>query len=424
MKNIVLSGDEFNNGLLLFQKGPTKKEILPNDKVNGLINQGLADIDEHEVIALSEKGMQYFREYEEEVSQHEKEKEADNAIIEAKKQAADKIKEQPAQATSLGSDSAPEETEQAAIAAANTPDEEQSEMVDEANSPEAEQDPSSEETDNAKKDMELAKEAAIMSVPHIAQEGVSELLKTTMPSIVNGFQALINTIKPKETVLLLTIKEALLFDRVEKITYINLADLQLPVPEGMQAKYLTYIAILEDAVDYCQGISANLEEFTKWVAKIITNASMRADTARHDNRWRKMQDEREVRYKAIGSCFGPTVNATLKYSKLLDRNADWKEVINRAKGITNNINKINRASLLKEAKHVQSLLEKVLETSKRNGFDATAPEVLASLSEGSFQIASELEFYSVVFYRVSTFMNRLEAAVATLDKATNLKKNK
>jgi len=413
MKNVVLSGDEFNNGLLLFQKGPTKKEILPNDKVNGLINQGLADIDEHEVIALSEKGMQYYREYEEDVAQNEKEKEADAAIIEAKKQAADKIKDQPAEATSLGSDSAPDETESG---------EEQSEMVDENNPPETEEDPTNEETEHAKKDMEMAKEAAILSVPHIAQEGVSELLKTTMPSLVNGFQALVNTIKPKETVMALTVKEAVLLKRVEQITYINLADLMLPVPEGMQTKYLTYIAILEDAIEYAQGIATNLEEFTKWVAKIITNASMRNDTARHDNRWRKMQDEREVRYKAIGSCFGTTNNDKLKYSKLLDRNADWHEVINRAHGLTKAINKIDRTELLKQSKHVQSLLEKVLETSKRNGFDATSPEVLASLSEGSFQIASELEFYSVVFYRTSTFLNRLEAAIATLDKSTSLKK--
>lgn len=421
MKNVVLSGDEFNNGLLLFQKGPTKKEILPNDKVNGLINQGLADIDEHEVIALSEKGMQYYREYEEDVAQNEKEKEADAAIIEAKKQAADKIKDQPAEATSLGSDSAPEESESTDE---TEPGEEQSEMVDENNPPEAEEDPANEETEHAKKDMEMAKEAAILSVPHIAQEGVSELLKTTMPSLVNGFQALVNTIKPKETVMALTVKEAVLLNRVEKITYINLADLMLPVPEGMQTKYLTYIAILEDAIEYAQGIAANLEEFTKWVAKIITNASMRNDTARHDNRWRKMQDEREVRYKAIGSCFGTTNNDKLKYSKLLDRNADWHEVINRAHGLTKAINKIDRTELLKQSKHVQSLLEKVLETSKRNGFDATSPEVLASLSEGSFQIASELEFYSVVFYRTSTFLNRLEAAIATLDKSTSLKRNK
>lgn len=414
MKNVVLSGDEFNNGLLLFQKGPTKKEILPNDKVNGLINQGLADIDEHEVIALSEKGMQYYREYEEDVAQNEKEKEADAAIIEAKKQAADKIKDQPAEATSLGSDSAPEESDYT--------DKEQSEMVDENNPPEAEEDPTNEETEHAKKDMEMAKEAAILSVPYIAQEGVSELLKTTMPSLVNGFQALVNTIKPKETVMALTVKEAVLLNRVEQITYINLSDLMLPVPEGMQTKYLTYIVILEDAIEYAQGIAANLEEFTKWVAKIITNASMRNDTARHDNRWRKMQDEREVRYKAIGSCFGTTNNDKLKYSKLLDRNADWHEVINRAHGLTKAINKIDRTELLKQSKHVQSLLEKVLETSKRNGFDATSPEVLASLSEGSFQIASELEFYSVVFYRTSTFLNRLEAAIATLDKSTSLKK--
>ena len=412
MKNVVLSGDEFNNGLLLFQKGPTKKEILPNDKVNGLINQGLADIDEHEVIALSEKGMQYYREYEEDVAQNEKEKEADATIIEAKKQAADKIKDQPAEATSLGSDSALEESESTDETESG---EEQSEMVDENNPPEVEEDPANEETEHAK-------EAAILSVPHIAQEGVSELLKTTMPSLVNGFQALVNTIKPKETVMALTVKEAVLLKRVEQITYINLADLMLPVPEGMQTKYLTYIAILEDAIEYAQGIAANLEEFTKWVAKIITNASMRNDTARHDNRWRKMQDEREVRYKAIGSCFGTINNDKLKYSKLLDRNADWHEVINRTHGLTKAINKIDRTELLKQSKHVQSLLEKVLETSKRNGFDATSPEVLASLSEGSFQIASELEFYSVVFYRTSTFLNRLEAAIATLDKSTSLKK--
>lgn len=356
MKQYVLSSQEFDNGLFLMQKGMIKVENLPNDKISGLTNQGLASVDSENVITLTENGFQYFEDY----LEQEKEIEA-----------------------------------------------EQEEVTQEA-------------LESLFLNMRIAKECAILDSENVALESISDVLAKTMPGLVNGLTGIINSIRPTDPALTVKLDKNAVEKGLSKTPYLDLAELPIPVPQGLKVTYLKLISTLEEGVTRIEAIDNKLEEFTSYVANVLTNSEARLDTQNRDNYYRELQTQRDVIYAGIGACFNTTGNTKIKFSNLVERNADWATVNNQATDLANRLNKINRSQLLKKAKHLNSLLVKVRDNARNGGFTMTSPEVVRSLAEGSFQMASELELYSVMYYRVTGLVTNLSQANELLKKALTL----
>lgn len=447
MKGIVLSGREFDNGYMLYRKGSMTKDLLHSKDVDALVNQGLADIDDKDLVSLSDKGKEYYARYERDKEQNLKEQEVEDNLIKAKEEAIDKIKENPSLAVnddkedrvpadsneagnsdSEDTDDSEEETDTSADDSSNTEEDSSEEESDESSENESEED-KKEVVEEAFKELTHCRNIALLDYEtltdidsvtdnNVATEGVSELLVKVMPGINNGFKTILNTIKPTSII------EVLFEDSLEvalgKVNYVSLSKLDLPVPEGLQVKYLTYLEALESSTRRLVDLPKNLEDFTRYVAGILTNHDSRVSTVSQDNLFRELDSSRGVAYAAISSCFNGGTRAKRKYSELVDRNADWPVVESKVKAVVKELNQYDRSDLIDKAKHLHSLLQKVEQTSKRGGFDLANPNVLKTLAEGAFQLASELEYLSVLYYRVLGLTKAVAEDIKLIKKATSI----
>ena len=449
MKGIVLSGREFDNGYMLYRKGSMTKDLLHSKDVDALVNQGLADIDDKDLVSLSDKGKEYYARYERDKEQNLKEQEVEDNLIKAKEEAISKIKDNPSLAVNddkedrVPADSSEagnsdsedtDDTEEESNTSTNTSDESD---TDDASADEESDEPSENESEEDKKevveeafkelvhcrniallDYETLTDIDSVTDNSVATEGVSELLVKVMPGINNGFKTILNTIKPTSII------EVLFEDSLEvalgKVNYVSLSKLDLPVPEGLQVKYLTYLEALESSTRRLVDLPKNLEDFTRYVAGILTNHDSRVSTVSQDNLFRELDSSRGVAYAAISSCFNGGTRAKRKYSELLDRNADWPVVESKVKAVVKELNQYDRSDLIDKAKHLHSLLQKVEQTSKRGGFDLANPNVLKTLAEGAFQLASELEYLSVLYYRVLGLTKAVAEDIKLIKKATSI----
>ena len=444
MKGIVLSGREFDNGYMLYRKGSMTKDLLHSKDVDALVNQGLADIDDKDLVSLSDKGKEYYARYERDKEQNLKEQEVEDNLIKAKEEAIDKIKENPSLAVNDDKeDRVPTDSSEAGNSdSEDTEDSDNSDTDDaSADEEEAEEEESDESNENeSEEDKKEVVEEAFKELVHcrnialldyetltdidsvtdnnVATEGVSELLVKVMPGINNGFKTILNTIKPTSII------EVLFEDSLEvalgKVNYVSLSKLDLPVPEGLQVKYLTYLEALESSTRRLVDLPKNLEDFTRYVAGILTNHDSRVSTVSQDNLFRELDSSRGVAYAAISSCFNGGTRAKRKYNELVDRNADWPVVESKVKAVVKELNQYDRSDLIDKAKHLHSLLQKVEQTSKRGGFDLANPNVLKTLAEGAFQLASELEYLSVLYYRVLGLTKAVSEDIKLIKKATSI----
>lgn len=448
MKGIVLSGREFDNGYMLYRKGSMTKDLLHSKDVDALVNQGLADIDDKDLVSLSDKGKEYYARYERDKEQNLKEQEVEDNLIKAKEEAINKIKENPSLAvnddkedrvpadSSEAGNSDSEETDDSEESNTSTNTSDESD-TDDASADEESDEPSEDDSEEDKKevveeafkelvhcrniallDYETLTDIDSVTDNNVATEGVSELLVKVMPGINNGFKTILNTIKPTSII------EVLIEDSLEvalgKVNYVSLSKLDLPVPEGLQVKYLTYLEALESSTRRLVDLPKNLEDFTRYVAGILTNHDSRVSTVSQDNLFRELDSSRGVAYAAISSCFNGGTRAKRKYSELVDRNADWPVVESKVKAVVKELNQYDRSDLIDKAKHLHSLLQKVEQTSKRGGFDLANPNVLKTLAEGAFQLASELEYLSVLYYRVLGLTKAVAEDIKLIKKATSI----
>lgn len=448
MKGIVLSGREFDNGYMLYRKGSMTKDLLHSKDVDALVNQGLADIDDKDLVSLSDKGKEYYARYERDKEQNLKEQEVEDNLIKAKEEAISKIKDNPSLAVNddkedrVPADSSEagnsdsedtDDTEEESNTSTNTSDESDTDESEEEESDESSENESEEDkkevVEEAFKELTHCRNIALLDYEtltdidsvtdnNVATEGVSELLVKVMPGINNGFKTILNTIKPTSII------EVLFEDSLEvalgKVNYVSLSKLDLPVPEGLQVKYLTYLEALESSTRRLVDLPKNLEDFTRYVAGILTNHDSRVSTVSQDNLFRELDSSRGVAYAAISSCFNGGTRAKRKYSELVDRNADWPVVESKVKAVVKELNQYDRSDLIDKAKHLHSLLQKVEQTSKRGGFDLANPNVLKTLAEGAFQLASELEYLSVLYYRVLGLTKAVAEDIKLIKKATSI----
>ena len=449
MKGIVLSGREFDNGYMLYRKGSMTKDLLHSKDVDALVNQGLADIDDKDLVSLSDKGKEYYARYERDKEQNLKEQEVEDNLIKAKEEAIDKIKENPSLAvnddkedrvpadSSEAGNSDSEDTEDTEEETDTNTDESSESDTDDTSEEEESDEPSENDSEEDKKevveeafkelthcrniallDYETLTDIDSVTDNNVATEGVSELLVKVMPGINNGFKTILNTIKP--TSIIEVLFEYSLEVALGKVNYVSLSKLDLPVPEGLQVKYLTYLEALESSTRRLVDLPKNLEDFTRYVAGILTNHDSRVSTVSQDNLFRELDSNRGVAYAAISSCFNGGTRAKRKYSELVDRNADWPVVESKVKAVVKELNQYDRSDLIDKAKHLHSLLQKVEQTSKRGGFDLANPNVLKTLAEGAFQLASELEYLSVLYYRVLGLTKAVAEDIKLIKKATSI----
>ena len=439
MKGIVLSGREFDNGYKLFRSGPTTKDLLHSKDVEALVNQGLADVDEDNIVSLSEKGKEYYTQYEKDKEQNLKEQEVEDALINAKQEAIDKIKADPGLAVNADKE---EQLPDDSAEAGNVDEAETSETeaetddtdVEASSTEDKEEEPTEETKEQAQEAfriMSLARKVALLDYdyltdvdpeldptePVVATEGISDMLSKVMPDINNGFQSILNTINPKGV--LGFIFDSNVHTALANSNYVVLARLELPVPEGLQVRYLTYLNSLEGAVERIKPLPTYLDDFTRYVAGILTNHDNRVSTISQDNLFMDLDTSRGAAYAAIASCFSGGTKAKRKYGDLVERNADWTTIESKAKGLIKELNRYDRAELIAKSKHLHSLLVKVEVTAKRGGFDLANPNVLKTLAEGAYQLASELEYLSVIYYRVLALTKCLEQDLSLLKKATS-----
>lgn len=230
---------------------------------------------------------------------------------------------------------------------------------------------------------------------------LSALVGKFLPTARNAFAGFTQRFSASDPAITLTRDQKRLLALVEKEKYLDLAPLQAYVPAGMHQSYLHYLNILTAAVDRVSIIENRVNQYANYLALIITNRDDRFSTKDGAAVYRKLEQERAQMYKDLGSCFKTGSHETrTRYDKVVDRNSDWKQIFVTLEAIDTKINSVNRKDLQKGVANVTELIDEFMKLVKDGHIDKATPTMLNELSDGAFQLASELEAFATTYYRV------------------------
>lgn len=240
---------------------------------------------------------------------------------------------------------------------------------------------------------------------------IKSLLTNTFPGIVEDVKSFFNKFSPNEPGIGLTSNEYAFIKDLSKHSYLDISPLTAYVPEGLDVTYLEYSEVLLGVVDHSVNILSILGEYSAFISQLINNNDGKLSTSPL-LRQGDLEKARAKLNSELGKCFkhGST-KAEVNIGTVIKRNADWEHVFKNTAGLSKLINSVDRKFLNKKIQECATLLDVVIEKSKRGELEGMSPQALSNLSSGVYQVASELEFFSITYFRVLAFTTSVDRTI-------------
>lgn len=238
-----------------------------------------------------------------------------------------------------------------------------------------------------------------------ATADVRTLLTDTFPAMVRGLIGYTDQFVPETEAIVLTPDQNNFIKEISKHRFLEISALAAFVPEGLNTTYYHYSSQLLLATIHASRIlTGSTTAYSTFLAMLITNVEQKFSTKSFDIVYHKLAQDREELNEALGACFAKgSTRSERTLADVIDRNADWTHVFHNGENITKLINSVDRKALNKKIIECKGLLEVLMKKIERNEFEGISPQVLKNLSDGAYQVASELEFYAAVYYKILAY---------------------
>lgn len=264
----------------------------------------------------------------------------------------------------------------------------------------------------------LENQRKVVALEAFTLHDIAGLLHRAFPAIRKGFEDLVGLVSPAERPVAFSADQKQFLELLAGHNYVTLSPLPARVPQGLKVPYLVYAEELSDAVAHAAQILDELARYTLFLGKLVTSHDFQYSAEYNPGYYQELQYRRDEDNEKLGKCFQTGSTRTERtYADVVSRNADWKAVFEVANRLATEINRIDRTVIVKkieEAVHLLNIIEKKI---ARNEFEAVSPGVITELSEGAYQMASQLEMYSTVWYKVQTFVTAVNFSTEVVLRA-------
>jgi len=252
-----------------------------------------------------------------------------------------------------------------------------------------------------------------LALEAFAGANVAQLLSDTFPSVVAGVKSFFNIFTADTPAIAFTFNEYNVVRDIRTHTYTDLMPLAAFVPEGLDVTFIKYsVPLLKSAEHISLFVQKVLPTYTTFLGQLINNHDSQLSTVSFSKAFMELTAKREVLNDELGKCFKlGSSKSEVTYGNVINRNNDWESLLKVSAEIAKIVNTIDRRALNKMIHECTSMLETILDKIKRNEFQQMSPEVINNLSEGTYQMARELEFYSVIYFKVQVFINSINKTI-------------
>lgn len=263
----------------------------------------------------------------------------------------------------------------------------------------------------------LEQRAQQVALEAFSAQDVLGLVKSVYADITSAFSGFVAHFNPSEQPALQMTSDQQKFLRdLQARSYSTLRAVSVATPEGLESTYLEYLARLEKAVAHSVAMpQSTLYPFATFLASLVNNFDATRSTQLLDIRYPSLEVDRKKLIGQMASCFEKgSHRAERAYELVIARNSDWPELFKRTDAAIQAINKVDRKALDKKAKECVELLGVIQKKLERGDFNELSPEVAKNLAQGAYQVASELEFFAVVYYKSAALSGSINRAVGQL----------
>lgn len=248
-------------------------------------------------------------------------------------------------------------------------------------------------------------------------------IKNIFPDMIGNLRASFSQTENLPTIeIKLTPDQKFLVKEINNFKYIDIAELSTQVPEGFVGNYIDYSKVLIKVIDEISDIEKRiLQPYSVYLSTFLTNKEAKFNTKDQTRVYDNFRKVRENLIKDIGHFFKDSSNISkVKIGQVVKRNGDFNTVYNETNIISKKITSINLKNVNDNIKRCLDMLDIIIKRIQDNDIEHVSPEVTQNLAFGAYEVAREIEFFSVVYYKVLALTTSVDA---TTIKVNNYIKN-
>lgn len=196
------------------------------------------------------------------------------------------------------------------------------------------------------------------------------------------------------------------------VNYGDIRTLQAFKSPGQSVPYLELIGVLEsiqsELVD--RLMPEALVPFDTWLAIQLTNPEQLSSVRNGAHIQGFVQHNVESFAKKLSACFDPKDPSTsTELGDLMRRNADWEVIVKRSNALAEKAMSLPRKEIVTITERITTNLNTLIERirAEDSGYTLSGSTV-AALASLCYNLAREIEFYSVFMYQVQLHSQALE----------------
>lgn len=205
---------------------------------------------------------------------------------------------------------------------------------------------------------------------------------------------------------------------LKSANYLEIGKLNVFVPQGFTGNLKEYLAVLDMALNFTNGIQDRMIRFNQLVSAFITDKNTRQSTKDLSTAASGMESEREALRKQL--------SAFSKESSRNDRAPletayrslnEIQECVRAAADIVNKANELSAAEVVKLTTDASELLKTLGEQAEAGKVDGMSNEAYKSLSSATLTMARDVELHSVLMFNVYQVKKSIEHTCEALVQA-------
>lgn len=263
----------------------------------------------------------------------------------------------------------------------------------------------------------LDREWLALEAEHSTSINFSDLIHRFLPNARGILAGLVSRFQASEEGIVLSRDQRAFMKVVDEHKYLDLSPIVAYVPEGLDTTYQHYANVLGAAVDHAVKVQTLLTDYSTYIASLLTNHDVRFSNQDSSGTYKGLEAQRAQLNLELGKCFrNGSHNTEVRYGDVVERNSDWSLVFHAAAQLTDKMNGVNRKVLAKTLQDTSHLMDRLIEMAKKDDFKGASPTMLSELADGAFQLASEVEFFAVIYYRVLALSTAIDSTTKNILK--------
>lgn len=247
-----------------------------------------------------------------------------------------------------------------------------------------------------------------------AVKAINSFFPRLFTTVNNGFSRLEDTEKvtiegAKDTrnFMKFTKLEAKIEAGLKNIPYSDLTKLRVLVPEGFEGKYVDYATDLQQVFSYNENVLVPaIEEYYILIANIITNKNAKLSLKDNSSFVKRLISARTELNDLLVKDFVKDNHRTERtYEQVFSKNEDVTAMFKLRYQLMTSLEGTKLEQITDYVNKIRDSFTILINLAKEDQIEFLSAPQLKNITEGAYEIARQVEFFAVNYYRVKVLVN-------------------